>query len=275
MSPCKPPSATAPTLVQGELTLIGGLNAKLFRLLKAIAATGSITKAAREVGLSYKGAWEMIDRANNLSPELLVDTAIGGRFGGGTRLTPAGAALLELFFRLQEEHRTFLARINQELAANPSLRFLSRRQGLKTSARNQWFGTVRELRAGPLAVEVVVSLRSGNALVAAVTWSAAESLGLAPGKEVVALLKAPQVMVVKDFDGYRCSAANRLAGTISRIAMGAVSAEIVLKLKSGETLAATLTKDSLAGLGFAEGDNVLAVFAAGSVILGVAEGPAA
>lgn len=265
------PESTLPALVQGELTLIGGLNERLFRLLAAIASTGSITQAARAIGMSYKGAWELIDRANNLSPELLVDSSPGGRAGGGTRLTPAGQELLNLFQRLQEEHRTFLDRLNRELAANPNFRFLHRRFGMKSSARNQLFGNVKRVVPGAVNAEAIIALKGGDELVAAVTHKSVEALGIEAGREVVALVKAPQVVVVKDFGGYRLSARNQLAGVVERVQRGAVSAEVVIKLAGGDALAASITNDSVDQLDIKEGEAATAVFKAGAVILGVAE----
>jgi molybdate transport system regulatory protein len=263
------PQAPA-SLVEGELRLIGGLNERFFRLLAAIRRTGSINRAAREVGLSYKGAWEMVERANNLSPRLLVSTAIGGRRGGGTTLTPLGRELLDLFERLQEEHRRFLAGLNQRLADHPHLTFLLRRLLMKASARNQLSGTISEIREGGVYAEVVVALKGGDRLVASVTKESEAALGLKPGTEVIALVKAPLVMVVTDFGGYKLSARNQLAGTVSRVHRGAVHTEVVIRLAGGDSIAATITNDSADALGLKDGDAATAVFKAGAVILGVA-----
>ena len=55
----------------------GGLQAgeQRIALLEAIAATGSITQAAKAVGLSYKGAWDAVDAMNNLADSALVERA--------------------------------------------------------------------------------------------------------------------------------------------------------------------------------------------------------
>ena len=59
-------------------------------LLRAIDAHGSISAAAREMGMSYKAAWDAIDAINNLAGTPLVVRETGGKGGGGTRLTPQG-----------------------------------------------------------------------------------------------------------------------------------------------------------------------------------------
>lgn len=256
-------------LVDGDIRLIGGLGERLFRLLAAIEGTGSINQAAKEVGLTYKGAWEMIERANNLSPKLLVSTAIGGRSGGGTRLTPAGKNFLQLFIEIKEEHGRFLEQINQRLTSNEDILFLFKRLIMKASARNQFFGKVTDVAIGTVNVTVVVGLKGGENIVATITKESAESLSIKNGVDVVALIKAPQIIVITDFGGYRISARNQLKGTVSRIQKGAINSEIVIELVGGDSVTATVTNESLDTLGLSLGCSATAVFKAGSVILGV------
>lgn len=257
-------------LVEADLRLIGGLNERLFQLLLAIENTGSISQAARKVGLTYKGAWEMIERANNLSPKLLISTVIGGKQGGGSQLTSTGKAFLNLFIQIQEEHKQFLDLINQRLAKNQEIVFLLKRLIMKASARNQFYGKVSEVTIGAVTVEVAVALKGGETIIAAITKESSESLGIKTGTEVIALIKAPQIIVVTDFGGYRLSARNQLNGKVSHIQKGAVNAEVIIELKGGDSVAATITNDSIDTLGLSVGNTATAVFKAGAVILGVA-----
>ncbi|MGZ8240801.1 MAG: TOBE domain-containing protein [Methylobacter sp.] len=259
-----------PALVEGDIRLIGGLNERLFQLLAAIESSGSINQAAREVGLTYKGAWEMIERANNLSPKVLISTATGGRLGGGTRLTPAGKVFLQLFIRIQEEHRNFLEQVNNRLMSNQDIVFLLRRLIMKASARNQFFGKVTQVSTGAIDVEVIVSLKGGETIVATITKDSAESLAIKSGVDVVALVKVSHVIIVTDFGGYRISARNQLKGAVSRIQKGEVNAEVVIELKGGNSVVATITNESIETLELNIGKPATAVFKAGAVILAVA-----
>ena len=63
-------------------------------LLASIAECGSISQAAKAIGMSYKAAWDAIDSMNNLAGEALVERLAGGKGGGGTRLTSRGAQLV-------------------------------------------------------------------------------------------------------------------------------------------------------------------------------------
>ena len=60
-------------------------------LLEAIGETGSITSAAKRLGMSYRRAWLLIDTMNRCFRSPVVETEAGGRRGGGTRLTAVGA----------------------------------------------------------------------------------------------------------------------------------------------------------------------------------------
>ncbi|MFP4834589.1 winged helix-turn-helix domain-containing protein, partial [Paraburkholderia sp. BR10879] len=88
--------------------MLGG--AARIALLEAIHATGSITGAAKAVGMSYKGAWDAVDVMNNLAGEALVVRATGGKGGGGTTLTPRALRLVETFRAIEREHQRFIER---------------------------------------------------------------------------------------------------------------------------------------------------------------------
>lgn len=70
-------------------------------LLEGVARTGSIAAAGRELGMSYKRAWELIDTMNVCFRTPLVAAAKGGRTGGGAVLTPLGAQVLAAYRRIQ------------------------------------------------------------------------------------------------------------------------------------------------------------------------------
>ena len=71
-------------------------------LLASIRDTGSISAAARDIGMSYKRAWLLLDSINRAFTEPVVKAAPGGLRGGGATLTPFGAEVLERYRRLHE-----------------------------------------------------------------------------------------------------------------------------------------------------------------------------
>jgi len=79
-------------------------------LLEAIHDTGSITAAARKLGMSYRRAWLLVDETNRCLAAQAVHTAAGGQQGGGTVLTPAGLDLVQGYRSLERETTVAVAR---------------------------------------------------------------------------------------------------------------------------------------------------------------------
>lgn len=238
-------------------------------LLAQIDATGSITAAARAVGMSYKGAWDAIDAMNNLAGEPLVLRAAGGKGGGGTRLTDRARSLIATFRALESEHRKFMENLARAGVDARGDLDLMRRFMLKTSARNKLMGTVIEVRPGAVNDEVLLRIAGGQVITATITRDSTKDLALAPGREALALVKASSVIVGTPGAGLRLSARNQLPGTITAVRTGAVNSEILIGLSGGTTLAAIVTNDSARDLGLDEGVQAVAIFKASSVILGV------
>ena len=140
---------------------------------------------------------------------------------------------------------------------------------MKTSARNQFTGTVSEVIIGAVNAEVHVGLKGGETIIASVTKESVEALTIKAGTAVIALVKAPQIILVTDFGGYRISARNQLSGTVTLVKPGAVNTEVDIESKGGESITATVTNDSVETLGLRKGQAVTAIFKAGAVILGV------
>ena len=140
---------------------------------------------------------------------------------------------------------------------------------MKASARNQFKGIVNKVIIGAVNAEVFIALKGGETLVAAITNESVKALSLKEGIDVVALVKAPQIIIVSDFGDFKVSARNQLKSTITQIKPGAVNAEVIMELNGGDLIAATVTNDSVETLGLSKGTAVTAIFKAGAVILAV------
>lgn len=234
-------------------------------LLAAIAEHGSITHAARAIGMSYKAAWDAVDAINNLAGTALVERQAGGRGGGRTRLTARGAALVAHHAQIRAAHAAFVAQLGH--AAQDDL-LLMQRMAMRTSARNQFLGSVSRLLTGAVYDEVTLALPGGRQLVATLTRVSTHTLGLVPGAAAYALVKASSVLLLAGTaDGLRLSARNQLVGTVARVAHGPVHSDVVLDLGDGLSVSATLTRTSAAALGLAVGQPATALFKASSVIV--------
>lgn len=78
------------------------------RLLKAINETGSLSKAAKSLDISYKKAWHLMDAINKTTTKPVVINSIGGKGGGGTELTPYGKSLIGVFEDMNKNCWKFL-----------------------------------------------------------------------------------------------------------------------------------------------------------------------
>jgi len=84
-------------------------------LLKKIDRYGSISKAAKEMKMSYKAAWDAIDIINKLSKYDVVEKNSGGKGGGGTKLTEYGKKLIAVYENAQTEFENALNAIEKQI----------------------------------------------------------------------------------------------------------------------------------------------------------------
>jgi molybdate transport system regulatory protein len=264
-----PPLHNASFVTPVALRFDGGeISPRRLALLEAIGRLGSINAAAKEVGITYKAAWDAVEAMNNLAGARLVAARHGGSGGGGADLTDAGRAIVSAWGRLVALQDEFLRHCAGR-AEDAGLLALIRRLNMRTSARNALYGTVTSVREGAVNAEVSVELACGDTLHAIVTMESLRDMGLAAGMSAWALIKASWVILAAPDEGLKTSARNRLCGRITRIARGAVNTEVVLELAGGATLAAIITEVSTDRLGLAVGDEACALIKASHVILGV------
>ncbi|MEP3837649.1 MAG: molybdenum transporter [Algibacter sp.] len=77
-------------------------------LLKAIHKTGSLSKAAKSLNISYKKAWQLLDSVNKSAKKPVTINSIGGKGGGGAELTEYGISLIEAFDEINKNCWAFL-----------------------------------------------------------------------------------------------------------------------------------------------------------------------
>ena len=247
------------------------VGAERIRLLETIGQAGSISAAARSLGMSYKTAWDAVAAMNNLVGRPLVEARPGGRSGGGAVLTPDGTRLIAAFRRLEHEMARSFAAIDADLGGTglTSSRILWS-LSMRTSARNALAGTITGITLGAVNAEVKLKVSDAVTLSAIITRESVKDLDLAVGKPCTALIKAPFVILAAAGDGMRTSVRNRIEGSVSRITPGAVNAEVCLDIGGGKTLTSIITMDSLADLGLEVGAPAVALVKAPFIILAVA-----
>ena len=237
------------------------------RLLEAVAEHGSISKAAKAMGISYKTAWEAVDAINNLLPTPAFVTRTSGRVGGAAEITDEGRRLIEVFHRL-EDHLAKVSSLIAEEGLEEIGDALLWASGFKVSARNIFRAEVVSIRRWPVDVEVVLKLSDEQTINATITNAATEHLGLAPGRKALALVKAPFVRLVSETDAAKVRH-NLFRGLVKQRIDAEVHSEVHLDIGNGKTIVAVVPRYHAEDLGIAEGTEALATFEPDHIIIAV------
>jgi molybdate transport system regulatory protein len=107
-SPFPAPRTMPDTRLSIRLDLTSGdrIGPGKIALLEAIQATGSISAAARKIGMSYRRAWLLVEQINDSLQEPAVTAATGGRQGGGAALTASGERVIALYRSIENIARS-------------------------------------------------------------------------------------------------------------------------------------------------------------------------
>jgi molybdate transport system regulatory protein len=84
-------------------------------LLENIRKTGSITNAAKEMKMAYRQAWQLVEEMNQRAESPLVEKLLGGKGGGGARLTEAGETAITVFYEIEKRIKDFAQKEVQNL----------------------------------------------------------------------------------------------------------------------------------------------------------------
>lgn len=260
------------TTVQSSASATSAVRDERLRLLEAIEAHGSITAAARSLGLSYRAAWDRAQALNNLFARPLIAARPGGRAGGSAGLTEEGRAALKALGLMNAELAAAMDRLARRLCDDPVAAALVQSWSfpMKTSARNALRGRISHIERDGVEAEVGLEIAPGVEITALISARSAEDLGLAVGGEATALIKASMVVLAAgEGPPLRTSARNALAGVVASIETGEIAAEVVLDLTAGKSLTASLTARSVEALGLVIGSPAIALIKAPHVILAV------
>lgn len=245
------------------------LGKNVISLLRNVRDLGSITKAANATPMSYKKAWDLIDHLNNISPRPIVTARTGGKDGGGCSLTDYGTLIVSAY----DTYEQLYQRLSRAFAiATPDFSefdTLVKQLIMKTSARNQFTGTVTKLRKGNVSAEVVIRISDHDLISASVTNKSVESLGIKEGDTLMALLKASSIILMSTDGPLKTSAINRLCGTVASITQDVLNSEVKVALEGDKSIVAVVTNQSVVDLGLREGSPVCAIFSDSQVILAV------
>jgi molybdate transport system regulatory protein len=156
-------------------------------ILQAIAKTNSLSKAAVQLGMSYRYLWNYIQKTQKVLEAPIVDTFKGGKAGGGgAKLTALGQSLLEEYQRVEG----YMSEVLSDTEYWEVVR-------LKISARNQLKGKVLSIEKDQITAKVKIEIKAPATVTAVITKEAVEELGIKVGDEVHAIVKSTEVMIGK------------------------------------------------------------------------------
>ena len=138
---------------------------------------------------------------------------------------------------------------------------------MKLSARNQFAGIVTKVTEGAVNGIVVIEV-NGTPVSATISLNAIRELGLEPGKKAYAVIKATEVMIGLG-EHLTLSARNQFPGKIIGVEKGAVNSIVRISALGGNTISGTISNNAVAELDLKDGDDVLAVVKATSVMVGI------
>lgn len=84
-------------------------------LLENIQKTGSITNAAKEMKMAYRQAWQLVQEMNHRAESPLVEKVLGGKGGGGAKLTQAGEKAIATFYEIEKRIKDFAEKETENL----------------------------------------------------------------------------------------------------------------------------------------------------------------
>lgn len=234
-------------------------NDRLRWLTRAMAVPDVLPVRPADVAAARAAVQEL----NNLAHEPLAEW-VSGDVGQGLRLTARGRRLSVALLVLRRNQERLLSQFGVEFAED--VRLLDRVL-VRTSARNQFIARVHSIDEGIVQDRVVLELAGHRRFGALITRNSAEMLGIRPGCDVVALIKASSMSVIAD-DGDETPYANhnRLRGVVTGVHGDDDLTELSVDTGRGLTAVAALARPARA---FGRGQNVWLAFHPASVILGI------
>ena len=229
-------------------------------LLKKIQETGSISKAAKAMEMSYKAAWDSVDVMNKITGQALVSRTSGGKNGGGSKLTEAGVKFIEQYEKYEKLFDEFLLLIdeNENMA---DLKYMN----IKTSAENIFSGNIINISEGAVNAMVEIAVVSFH-IFASLSKNSLTKMDLKKDDMVDVLIKANDLVIGSDED-IKISARNVFTGTVSAIMQGAVNSEVYINLEENHKLCVMVTNDSIKSLNITYGSRLKAYCKASHILL--------
>ncbi|RPH50548.1 MAG: hypothetical protein EHM85_10000 [Desulfobacteraceae bacterium] len=138
--------------------------------------------------------------------------------------------------------------------------FMEKESMHKTSARNSFFGKIKNIRRGDIQTRIELITIDGHSITTAITNDSVERLGLRQGRIITAEVKSPWVILQSGNTEPACSAENRFKGVIVRIINGKINTECVVRISDATEVCAVVSTTGSLHSKLNEGDEIWVLF---------------
>jgi|GEM_PF-6200550 len=249
-----------------DLSMVTGtkrLESDRMALLHSIQQKGTLTEAAKDIGISYKTACAWLDALNNAADEPLLTASHGGNSRGGTVLTELGVAYLERYERMVNLH----ARMQSELETAGELSGFLQRLRLRTSARNHLHGVVLDISGGKVQCLVTLQLSANITIQAKVSREAVYEMDLTIGTRIAAVFKAASVHLESNLETCSPLPPNCWRGKVIRVHADLESVDVTLDLDGQHTVSALVDRERWDAIQSESPDQATAIISPAHVLL--------
>ncbi len=236
-------------------------------LLQYIDKYGSISKAAKEMKMSYKAAWDAVNEMNTLSNEPIVKRITGGKGGGGTVLTDKGREYIHIYNELERLQAKLFTILDNKSNSFAELIDARKHLTLQTSARNQYYGTVQHIQSSSVEFSVTIDIGKGQTINSIITHTSAKAMNIDVDSEVFALIKSSWVNLSKTKQ--KDNQLNVFKGIVVSVKNDNRFAEIILRSNEGNDIVSIVSLELLKCLDLKQNDTAYATFLPSEVILAI------
>lgn len=228
-------------------------------LLQNIHIFGSISKAAKQMKMSYKAAWDSVDIMNKLSQKPLVTKVTGGKGGGGTIITSYAKELIQAYNEistLQKNYfntlqNSFNEQINDSFEEEPIF--------------SRLLGNISNIKNVDNTYEISIKLKSTQTLVSIEDEKLVVEKNLKVDDEINFLIETNNIILTKK--SQNSSARNTLLGKIIAITDDKINSNITIDCGKDDIIHAKITSSSCKKLELKVHDKVYASFKAYNIII--------
>lgn len=235
------------------------LSLKKVQLLENIMIYGSMTKAAKASGVTYKTAWAWIEKMNALAPKPIVQKISGGKGGGGTIVTVYAKELMRTYEEVEALHQKHLETLEK------AFDYLDDEKE-KAFSFSRLDAVVMDVSVYEKRANVELKLSCGSLINVQSPLSFVEVNALHEGSPISVLIESEAVSVSRSLDK-DISSRNKLKTRVDEIKIDGEDVLLTLFLCAGQSLTSRITYKSYQDLQIKTGDKIMAMFKAYSATL--------